>query len=573
MKRSVMGRLVAVAIAAVLSVSVLGLTGCGSKKGENELWITFFSGGYGDEWAHTLARKFESEHEGVVVKETPDSQLINAVGNMLENGTNYDLIFCHDIPWEDYVYSGDIYCLDELYATDVGGGNTFAQKIWDADVLDSCTYPDDNGVEHYYKVPWTIGTAGIAYNLTVMDQVDEWLATQGESRRWDRTPPVTYYDLWQYCNDVINAALKVGGNRNGDDVYPFVWSGQSEEWQWDYVVFDWWGQLAGPETMNTFKNFGNVTNDFQLDWSKVGDPSSAVYDPAKNAVVKNNDGTVDTQNSTYVGWKEFKQAYTLWYDLVCGYKNFSDPKVKDYSKLNNEQRFANGGAAMTPAACWIEYESKEFLEKSGQEISIMPTPIVSDVKLGADGHVIWPSASGAAAETIDAIHATQAEIDGGYSREVNGKTYRRVSFTSSFGDSVIIPEKATSKDLAVEFLLFMQREDNAQLFTAVSGGTVLPYKYDYAGSFAANGKTASAWQQSIFEINKHSIKFNNYTKHPMMRQTGLKGSAKMTSIWPKNEYYYMKAYTTPTSYAPSLIDTIYTRDVVNMWNTYKNSLR
>ena len=58
-----------------------------------------------------------------------------------------------------------------------------------------------------------------------------------------------------------------------------------------------------------------------------------------------------------------------------------------------------------------------------------------------------------------------------------------------------------------------------------------------------------------------------------MRQTGLKGSAKMTSIWPKNEYYYMKAYTAPTNYAPSLIDTIYTRDVVNMWNTYKNSLR
>lgn len=128
MKRSVMGRLVAVAIAAVLSVSVLGLTGCGSKKGENELWITFFSGGYGDEWAHTLARKFESEHEGVVVKETPDSQLINAVGNMLENGTNYDLIFCHDIPWEDYVYSGDIYCLDELYATDVGGGEHLCPK-------------------------------------------------------------------------------------------------------------------------------------------------------------------------------------------------------------------------------------------------------------------------------------------------------------------------------------------------------------------------------------------------------------------------------------------------------------
>ncbi|MDE6398956.1 MAG: hypothetical protein K2L51_06515 [Clostridiales bacterium] len=459
--------------------------------------------------------------------------------------------------------------------------------------MDSCTYPDGNGVEHYYKVPWTIGTAGIAYNLNIMDSVDAWLEERGESRRWNRTPPMTYYDLWQYCNDVKNAELKVGGNRNGDDVYPFVWSGQAEEWQWDYVVFDWWGQLAGPETMNTFKNFGDVTENFGIDWDKVaaGTATSDVYDPSRAAVVKNADGTVNMQDSTFTGWQEFKQAYTLWYDLICKNTSFSDPKVGDYSKLNNEQRFANGGAAMTPAACWIEYESREFLEKSGQEISIMPTPIVSDVVIdngnvvyptgeptatAQNGHLQWAGFTRDPAKTIDAIRAPDDEIAAGYVREIDGvagRAYRRVSFTSSFGDSVIIPQKATSKELAVEFLLFMQREENAQLFTAVSGGTVLPYKYDYAGSFAANGKTASAWQQSIFEINAHSIKFNNYTKHPMMRQTDLKGSAKMTSIWPKNEYYYMKAYKSPSSFAPSYIDTIYSRDVVNMWTAYKASLR
>ncbi|MDE6398955.1 MAG: hypothetical protein K2L51_06510 [Clostridiales bacterium] len=122
MKRSVFGKVICLLCATVLSASVFGLAGCGTKKGENELWITFFSGGYGNEWANQLAAKFEQENEGVTVKVTPDSQLINAVPNMLENGSKYDLIFCHDIAWEDYVYSGDIYCLDELYASDVGGG-------------------------------------------------------------------------------------------------------------------------------------------------------------------------------------------------------------------------------------------------------------------------------------------------------------------------------------------------------------------------------------------------------------------------------------------------------------------
>lgn len=567
-------KLIAVSLAATMGVASMGLAACGgTKKNANELWITYFKGGYGSEWVETLARNFEKENEGVTVRTDGDTQLIDAVPNMMRNGTNYDLIFCHDITWEDFVADGTIYCLDDLYKTEVSSGVTFADRIWDEDVLASARYPDRNGDYHYYKVPWTIGTAGIAYNLTVMDRIDGWLAKQGETRRWNRTAPVDYYELLQYCKDVVAANLNIDPDEpTSGKVTPFTWSGVSEEWQWDYVVFDWWGQLAGPETMNTFKNFGNVDADFNLDVSKQNNPDKEVYNPEKFAVVRNSDGTVNREASTYVGWGEFQQAYQLWYDLVAANKSWSSNKVGSMSKFENEQAFAGGSAAMTPAACWIEYESKIYLEASNQEVSIMPTPIISNVKLDADGKVLDKDAANAKT-VLDAIHADAGVTE--KTIEVNGNRYNRVSFTSSFGDSVMIPVSSSGKDLAVKFLLFMQREENAKLFTKLSGGTVLPYKYEYWNSFVEDGvDKASAWQKSIFEIDRNSTKFNNYTQHPMMRKTDLRGSARMTTIWPTNKYYYLLAWKQNTNAqysAKTLIPTLY-NDVVTRWNVYKNDL-
>ena len=280
--------------------------------------------------------------------------------------------------------------------------------------------------------------------------------------------------------------------------------------------------------------------------------------------------------NNYMGWGEYQQAYQLWYTLVAGNKDWSldskNYKIDHMSKFQNEQAFANGLAAMTPAACWIEYEAKDYLEKSGQVVSIMPTPIVSNVKLDASGNLIMPYENKTAALTLDAIHADAGVTE--KTVEVNGNVYNRVSFTSSFGDSALIPAASSGKDLAVEFLLFMQKEENATLFTKLSGGTVLPYKYEYWKSFVdENGEDkASAWQKSIFEIDRNSTKFNNYTQHPMMRKTSLRGSARMTTIWPENKYYYLQAWQSPNQNEPqTLIQSLYST-VQNKWSVFKKEL-
>ena len=566
-------KVLAVALAAALGVTSFGLSACsGSKKNANELWITYFSGGYGDEWVRQLGEKFEEE-TGIKVVAKADTLLIDATANMMRNGTDYDLLFCHDVPWEDFVQPGYIYNLDELYSSTVDeAGTTFEQRIWDDGVLASCRYPGADGQYHYYKVPWTIGTAGIAYNLTVMDRVDAQLAKKGIDRQWNRTAPKDYYELLQYCEDVVEAHIQQDPDEpTSSYVTPFTWSGKEEEWQWDYVVFDWWGQMAGPETMNVFKNF----NQTELDG--IMNPKNAdktVYDPAKAA--RENNG---------VGWKEFKQAYELWYDLVVGHKDWSYEKSTSLSKFDNENRFAYGYAAMTPAASWVEYEAREYLADSEQEICIMPTPTISNVKIGNDGKVLPKDATTGVKSTYDAIRAA----DGATEKvvDINGIKYNRVSFTSSFGDSVMIPVKAAGgkvadRTYALEFLKFMQKEENAQLFTKLSGGTVLPYKYKYEDSFkdASGVDHASAWQKSIFEIDRNSTKFNNYTQNLMMRGTSLRHTARMTAMWPENEYYYLKAYNGDVVYTgrsekcdpDSLFTYIYKNIIQQRWSNYVSEL-
>lgn len=68
-------------------------TGCSNKGGSTDtLKITFYNGGYGETWAKALSEKFTKE-TGIKVELEPNSNLQAEVPNMLQNGTDCDLIF------------------------------------------------------------------------------------------------------------------------------------------------------------------------------------------------------------------------------------------------------------------------------------------------------------------------------------------------------------------------------------------------------------------------------------------------------------------------------------------------
>ena len=103
---------------ALLVVSLAGCVGGDSNNNDNTLKITFYNGGYGETWANVLAKKF-TEETGIKVELEPNSNLQAEVPNMLQNGTDCDLIFCHNIAWETPAAQGKIELLDDLFESKV----------------------------------------------------------------------------------------------------------------------------------------------------------------------------------------------------------------------------------------------------------------------------------------------------------------------------------------------------------------------------------------------------------------------------------------------------------------------
>lgn len=563
-----MKKLLSAVFAVILAIGAgCMFTGCGgTKKNENELWITFFKGGYGDIWVNELGRKFEQE-TGITVKASPDTLLIDSAENMVRNGTNFDLIFCHDLPWENWATAGYLENLTDMYAQEVETGVTFEQRILNDDVLASARY---NG--EYWKVPWTVGTAGMAYNITVLKKVDEKMGTD-----WAVNPPASYSELMACCEDIVAANVKYGDVMDSKTVTPFIWSGAEEEWQWDYILFDWWAQMAGVDAVNNWKVFNEP--DFASKSSL--NPDVEVYNNTKLAAQNNN-----------VGWGEFQDAYSLWYNLIAGHTDWSNPSVASLDKDANQAAFVSGAAAFMPSACWIEYEAQAQLKASGNEIAIMPTPVVDGVYIADDAKTVSLTEQ-AGARRVEALAAEAGDTK---VVTVGDKTYKAVSFTNSFGDSAIIPASSSNKDAAKQFLLFMARDENVKLFSKLSGGTVLPYKCDFKESDGSYIKTLdytkvnfttgltegwdnadyyaqpTKWQTNIWNIASTTTKFNTYTQHPLMLTTSLKGTAKMNSVWPGNNYYYLKAFGGDKSKEPkALFDSIY-GDLKKQWTFYKNEM-
>ena len=315
----------------VAASAFLALTACdpSNKRGENELYITVYDGGYGTEWIDKVASDYQ-EKTGVQVHWTADQSILDRMDSELENPES-DIYMSHDIRWQEYAEAGEIECLDDLYESEVEGtGRTFKQRLCGG--AEEVSKLEDG---HYYKVCYTQGAGGFIYNKTMF-----------EENGWE--VPETYDELVTLCQTIVDAHIQT------DDlveVKPIGWSGADREYYWDYIVFEWWAQLGGKGAIDDFKaylgNDGRYSTGYQ------------VYDPNNNH-------------------KEFVQAYQKWYDLIVGHPSFSIEKPQDEKLFQVNAKFASGQVAMIPYAQWAKYEIQQ---NSGIEfdfdIAMMKTPKVS----------------------------------------------------------------------------------------------------------------------------------------------------------------------------------------------------
>ena len=319
----------------VLASSFLCLTGCdkGVKRGENELYITVYDGGYGTEWIDSVSKAYSAK-TGVKVIWKADQSILDRMDSELE-APESDIYMSHDIRWQEYAEAGQLEVLDDLYEMEVDGiGKTFKNRLCKG--AEEVSRLEDG---HYYKVCYTQGAGGLIYNKTMFDE-----------NGW--SVPTTYDELVTLCQTINSAHVET--DEPGQYVKPIGWSGGDREYYWDYIVFEWWAQLGGAEAINKYKAYLGDDGKYNTGYQ--------VYNPSTNH-------------------KEFVQAYQLWRDLIVANKSFSNNNAQDAKLFNVNSMFASKQVAMVPYAQWAKYEIQQ---NSGIQfdfdIAMMKTPRVSGAK-------------------------------------------------------------------------------------------------------------------------------------------------------------------------------------------------
>ena len=384
-------------------LSVGALTGCNNnsrKATDEEIRICVYNGGYGTAWIQALAEEYE-EKTGVKVIWKADQSILDRIQDQLENGADYDLYLSHGINWQSYAASGLLENLDDLYESTVEGtdGKTFAERCLEENLIYSKTEGEKEGEEHYYKVNYTQGAGGLIYNIDLFEE-------QGWS------VPQTYAELQTLCQTIVDADITVGAR---DKLVPIAWSGAERQYYWDYIVFEWWAQLAG------------------LD--KVADVIKYMGPDSEGNLTRYSNGYEMYNPTTY--YAEFKQAYQMWYDLIQGHKSYSMSGSAGASLLDAQSAFASGKAAMIPYAQWAKYEITNGVgaDKLDFDIAMMKTPKVS-----------------------------------ASSQEVN--------YLVGYGDSIVMPSfNYVNKEGAKDFLRYMATYDACKTFVDKAEGAFLAFDY------------------------------------------------------------------------------------------------
>lgn len=444
----------------LMALTVGTVTGCNKNsvapRSGSSLMVCVYDGGYGTEWIKQVALDYETK-TGVHVEWAADQNILTRLQTDLKS-PSYDIYMSHDISWQSYAAQGLLEPLDDLYESDVEGtGKTFKQR------LTSGAAEISKFNDHYYKSCYTLGAGGFVYNVDLFEQ-----------HNW--AVPTTYDELVSLCQTIVAAEIPVGaGGLN--DLVPIAWS--STEFYWDYPVFEWWAQLAGLEKIEKWKSMQGTDGKNSTGYQ--------VYDPNGN-------------------YKEFIQAYEMWYNLIALNHSFSNNNPQDTVLNNACALFASGQAAMIPYAQWAKWEIQS---NSGTQftfdIAMMKTP------------------------------------------RANSSVTTDYNYNVGFGDSIIvgknIPEE--SKVMAKDFIRYLAGKEACKTFVEKARGAFLAFDYSIV---------------DLGDLLNDKYVASVYSKLTTCTQFNLVSTAQIAIVnasaimpWIDNDYYYTKAFAKPSDYTPSVI--------------------
>lgn len=464
----------------ILSLSIFMCVGCGDKttntnNGGNpgtkaDLKITFFNGGYGEDWINNLVARFEAA-KGVKVEIVKSEEGNCGAENFIKSGYNLsDIYIGEGIPWKSLVQSGLLAELSDVYEAEVEIRSGM-KKIKD--------FMDPLYVGYFYSqrqlskaeytpwaMPWTVQPNAFAYNediLLAVKHVSTIEVTEGcvgESGLWVK-PPETVQDLYAFSEDVIafnNNSPEKQALGDTHTYVPFGFAGGINIDSIGFPIITWWAEAQGLTTSNyagegsfyDLFNYGNTTN------SNVGQ-------------------TVDMNVFKQTG---LKLAYNTFANYILdasgNYQNtLSNPYNNNLQQL--QQLFVankvNEKPVIVIASSYLEneviknrYIDSDLDGKQDVNFKFMNVP-----KLNPDSDdILWG----------------------------------RIS------DVIVVPAKAPHLALAKEFLIFMSSEQEVDNFAKDTNGGIRPFSCDLRTT--VTGTEYSAFATSLFDVYYNSTKFFEY---------------------------------------------------------------
>lgn len=448
---------------------IVGCGGSSNRPSSDTLYVCVYDGGYGTEWIAQIAQDYEAK-TGVHVEYSSDTSILDRLESQLRDQSDYDIYMSHDINWRSYAAEGYLADLDDVYSYTYEDGSTFAERLCNGAEEISKTTGSDGVEEHYYKVCYTQGAGGLVYNVDLF-----------EENGWE--VPTTYDELVTLCQTISNT--QIPGKRA--NYSPFAWSGSDRQYFWDYLVFPWWYELAGEEKVSKVLEYKGLDGKYSTGYE--------MYDP---------DGY----------YKEFIEAYEMWYNLVAVSENHNSINNADSASLLTAQgSFASGEAAMIPYGQWAQYEIENATKSDlSFEIKMMKTPRAK---------------------------ATSTSY---------------YNYNVGFGDSIIIPSNSPSIDLAKDFLKYLATPEACKTFVEKSEGAFLAFDYSRVTDFV--GK--DSYTDSIYSLLTECENFNLVSQNPITYWNTNK-----VMPWIENKYYYQNACLNASNNTPEKVGD-------NIYNTAKN---
>ncbi|MBE7087878.1 MAG: extracellular solute-binding protein [Clostridiales bacterium] len=435
-------RFITIVLSCFMIVLSLGLTACGGSDGG--LTIRFYNGGFGREWLDKAADDFSKQHN-VKVTLIPSGEYDVGATTLLKSGKNLpDIFIASSAQWRSWVSLGYIEDLTDVYeaytsCTDTSLEGYSAENGGQIKIKD---YLDQRFVDYPYMqkkvgqgdfkpwiLQWSVQPTGFAYNLDILEATvhnDKNGTVDGlaNGSTWT-VQPRTYSDLLTYFADVRDGIASktygVDGQGNSKVIAPFGWSGVNANSLFSSLK-TWWAEKQGIETSNyvgegsyfDFFNYGNTASDP----TQQQEVSSKVF--AQTGLV---------------------EAHKLLQGAIVKDGEYfnSDPSATSLSAVDVQFNFVSGKYAVMPAASYLEYEERDFLDMNGDGVN-----------------------------DVDFIFDTIPNVDGYNGNDVIGLKIE---------DCMYIPSGAKNKDLAKQFLVFLCNEENNEFFTKVTG-SIKPFQYN-----------------------------------------------------------------------------------------------